>query len=377
MKNREISLLILIETAVLILVVVFSIGTAVARGTKSDDSGDVAEKTTYREKEEESEAPERETYDEVRLTFDEDVEEALSGMSDEDLLAQMFVVEPEDFTGNPEVTIAGEGCRNAINLVPVGGMVCSEANMIREDASGVNLSNLQTYSTERTGWPLMLFCENEEAAALAGEIACIFSSSSHLGDEEFLMLSAEDGLSADMIRKIRETDGFAGVIVSGDLSEIAQAQDIAQGEAAIRGICAGMTALYVPQGFSEAWEGARQAVQDGTITETMLHNGAGRVLSAKKHRINALLEQQAQQQQQQQQQEQQQRQTSSNRNRNTSNAAQQQAEQPQPQPEEQAPQPEQQPETQPEQPEQQAEQPIQQEVQQPEAQPDAFPGGGE
>ncbi len=93
-------------------------------------------------------------YAEGRITFDDDVEEAIAAMSTEEKVAQMFLVTPEVFTGNEEVMVAGEGTKAAVDETPVAGVVLGKNNLLDKETTGENVTKLKGFGSERSGFPL-------------------------------------------------------------------------------------------------------------------------------------------------------------------------------------------------------------------------------
>lgn len=93
------------------------------------------------------------------------MEEKLSQMSLEEKVAQMFVVLPDSFLGIDGVTAAGETMKNALEEIPVGGLIFMAPNLESEDQIKEMMENLQTYSMDRIGLPMFL-CVDEEGGSV-------------------------------------------------------------------------------------------------------------------------------------------------------------------------------------------------------------------
>lgn len=99
-------------------------------------------------------------------TLDQLVEQSLSGLDLEEKAAQMFVVLPEQLTGVDVVTVAGETTRNAINNMPVGGLIYMEQNLQSEEQIREMISGVQQFSRDRTGLPAFI-CVDEEGGTVS------------------------------------------------------------------------------------------------------------------------------------------------------------------------------------------------------------------
>ena len=88
-------------------------------------------------------------------------------------------------------------------------------------------------------------------------------------------------LSAGSAQMLRESYGFTGILMSADLSgeDIAALYDV--GEAAVKAVQSGMNLLYVTDGLEDAYNAVLEAIESGEITETMLENAVGRILTEK------------------------------------------------------------------------------------------------
>ena len=411
-KKTGSGLLIAAEALVLVVVLVLSLTTAVFAGGKYKTKK--AKETAQTDENAVSDSEMPDAFNEGALVFDDAIEEKIASMTTEEKVAQIFLVTPEDFTGNPEVTVAGDGCKSAIDARPIGGMIVSRANFLDKDVTADNLGKLQSYSEERMGSDMLLVVEqgaegNEavatsdymkenganairlntyvpavdaDPATIEEEIANTYTDYQDqgiLGLVTFApdqMMAAEGAsedsltnyrngfaksikdawgmqmgsgtcklvtgkedlsltLSADAVKIIRNEMNYNGLLVSGSLSDEAISGGSSIGEAAVQAVCVGMSMLYVPSGFDEAYQAVLTAANNGTITDTMLHNAVGRILVAKnamsekkasdQAEAEAAAEEAARQQAASQQQNQNRNNNNRNNNNNANNAAAQQA----------------------------------------------------
>lgn len=99
--------------------------------------------------------------------LEEAVDQYLSQMTVEEKAAQLFILLPEALVnGTGTVTAAGSVTQDAINRIPVGGLIYMEGNLQSREQVQTMLANVQTYSMERTGLP-MLLCVDEEGGTVA------------------------------------------------------------------------------------------------------------------------------------------------------------------------------------------------------------------
>ena len=95
-----------------------------------------------------------------------EAEKLLDSMTNEEKVAQLFIVTPDQLTGATGVTLAGETTKAAIDERPVGGIIYMGDNLIDSAQVKEMLSNTYTYSQERIGLP-MLLCVDEEGGTVA------------------------------------------------------------------------------------------------------------------------------------------------------------------------------------------------------------------
>ena len=96
---------------------------------------------------------------EERILFSQEVENKLSDMTTEEMVAQLFVVTTEQLTNVGQATVSGKGTRNAIEKYPVAGLVYDTGNIVSEKQIKDMISNAQGYMKDRLGMPLFLVTE--------------------------------------------------------------------------------------------------------------------------------------------------------------------------------------------------------------------------
>lgn len=93
-------------------------------------------------------------------------EDIVSEMTLEEKVAQLFIIQPEALTGVAIQTAAGQATQSAINYLPVGGFIFFSDNLVDPAQTREMLTNMRTYSTERTGVPMFL-CIDEEGGTVS------------------------------------------------------------------------------------------------------------------------------------------------------------------------------------------------------------------
>lgn len=116
-----------------------------------------AEKSGRTEKEEEKIKEEE---------MEHQIDKKLKEMTLDEKVAQLFVIFPEALVGGgSRVTAAGEMTRKALDETPVGGIVYVSQNLQSKEQVQKMLGNLQNYSMDRIGLPLLL-CADEEGGTV-------------------------------------------------------------------------------------------------------------------------------------------------------------------------------------------------------------------
>lgn len=173
MNRTSVTLLIALETVLLIAVIVYGVFANTlgdrqvnskapepsppsgseqmgdTQTTQSGSSGDTQVEVAYKEE---------------RLTFSDEVEAKLEAMTVEEKVAQMFFITPEALTGVDQVTISGNTTKTSFDTWPVGGLIYGAGNFQGEIQTASLLSRVQEYSRERMGVPLFLAVAEEGGA---------------------------------------------------------------------------------------------------------------------------------------------------------------------------------------------------------------------
>lgn len=105
--------------------------------------------------------PEQENGPSEEEMLQEKIDGILADMTLEEKVAQMFMITPEALTGAGQVLEAGDVTREAIDKYPVGGIIYFTQNL--QDPGQVRrmTENVQKFSQERTGLPMLLSVDEE------------------------------------------------------------------------------------------------------------------------------------------------------------------------------------------------------------------------
>lgn len=143
MKRSFNGLLIIIEVLILIVVIVlglvFGVGKVLEKKETIDSDKRGSTQTNVA-------TTITDTYTEGAITFDDDIEQAISGMSTEQKVASMLVVTPSILTNTPEVIVAGTTTQQALEDTPVAGLVLDKTNLLGKEDTKENIDRLMTYN---------------------------------------------------------------------------------------------------------------------------------------------------------------------------------------------------------------------------------------
>ena len=89
------------------------------------------------------------------------VDEKVGGMTLEQKVAQMFFVKPESLTGVGQVVAAGDATKEALEEIPVGGIIYFAENLQDPDQTREMLAATQSYAQEISGLPIFLGVDEE------------------------------------------------------------------------------------------------------------------------------------------------------------------------------------------------------------------------
>ena len=102
-------------------------------------------------------------------------------------------------------------------------------------------------------------------------------------NEKVENLSNEEpcSLSSKAVSYLRDDMEYDGIIMTGNLSERAITSNYDSSEAAVKAIKAGVTMIYMPSTFSEAYDAVLEAVKNDDISEETIDANVSRILKAK------------------------------------------------------------------------------------------------
>ena len=111
---------------------------------------------------------------ETAATEPDPLEEILSNMTLEEKVAQMFLATPEALTGSSDpLTKADQSVREALERIPVGGVLLMGYNLKNPEQVRALCEGLQALSRERVGLPLLIGVDEEggPVARISGKAA--------------------------------------------------------------------------------------------------------------------------------------------------------------------------------------------------------------
>ena len=89
-------------------------------------------------------------------------------------------------------------------------------------------------------------------------------------------------LSSGMIEgQLRRTLGYDGIVMTDALNQRAVTDRFTSGTAAVDALLAGADLLYLPENFTDAYQGVLDAVHAGTLTEERIDTSLSRIYKIK------------------------------------------------------------------------------------------------
>lgn len=275
-------LLIAGEMILLVLLVIFGVAKKVAG---LEEQTDIVVSTQnnqidnlVNEKPEDTEETESIEEIEPTIVFSEEVETILSQMTVEEKVAQLFIVSPEALTENSRVTIAGEGTRRALTTYPIGGMVYTRRNYLGQVQMRDLLQGAQTMSNEISG--IALF---EGMMIELGEATIIASVMPGNEDRMVELISSANAAINPVIENMEHILYVNEKIeIPQEITETLCCYNVTGGEeSAVEALCGGADMLCVTEGFVDVYESVLEAVNTGDISEDILKQAVGRILTRK------------------------------------------------------------------------------------------------
>ena len=309
--------------------------------SRSDSQNKKASASTVSDSGKDTDSKKETVFKDEKTEFDSDIEDKIASLTDEEKAACLFLVTPEDLTGNQTVEVAGKGTKEAIDKYPVSGMLLSKSNLLGKGSTKGQIANLSSYGISRNGENLFLFSQsgdgnddvtdssymkenglngvilNDDPSSItsgddpssnvrnsiasyqeAGILALLPYRTAGTDDKSykeafkkgigdswgFLTISSMDGLietgSDDLhaITAVRNDFSYKGLLVS----EFDSDGSDKVGLASVNAINAGADMIIINSGFKACYDQVLSSIKDGTIDENRLHNAIGHILSLKK-----------------------------------------------------------------------------------------------
>ena len=150
------------------------------------------------------------------------------------------------------------------------------AAMVAESISGFNEKGLYTATASFPASGISDLVSYKAAVNANTEIMI-------MTNEKVENLSNEEpcSLSSKAVSYLRDDMEYDGIIMTGNLSERAITSNYDSSEAAVKAIKAGVTMIYMPSTFSEAYDAVLEAVKNDDISEETIDANVSRILKAK------------------------------------------------------------------------------------------------
>lgn len=149
-------ILVGIEVLLLVVVVFISIVNPAPKVDTDAHSGQVGSENTLEQQNTEENTEEQSLPQSEPLVFSQEVQDKVAAMTLEQKVAQLFITTPETLTNMRQVTATGNTTRNAINAIPVGGLVYSSLNFEGTVQTASMTEALQEYCKTQLGTPIFM-----------------------------------------------------------------------------------------------------------------------------------------------------------------------------------------------------------------------------
>ena len=243
----------------------------------------------------------------------EDIQAMIADMTLEDKVAMLFVVSPENLTGETSVTMAGNVTRTALGNYHLGGLTYSYDNYVDDEQMRNLLNGTQSISEQLMNHkPLMfgrdaesnqtlIYATTDDMSGLATALSTADGVANNMDDStvrvvpcypqisnispayDVVMLSTEGDeptcLSEEAVTAFRQSNGYYGIIVTERLDSEAITDNYTSAEAAVAAVNAGVDMIYEPEVFTEAYDAVVTAVNEGEIEEDTVDAAVGRILT--------------------------------------------------------------------------------------------------
>ena len=193
------------------------------------------------------------------ITISDGASSAVSSMSTEDKVAQLFFITPEQLTHVGQVVASGESTRKSVNQYPVGGLLYAAKNIQNADQAKIMFYNMQQIMHEKMGADVFVAYQLGE-----GESA----------DQDQLR---EEGINTTL--KTDNNIDYSLTFLQGTTS--LKAKNVKNGVEAVKAITEGNDMLFLPEDFEGTYQAVLEGVQSGEITQDVLDNTVGRILTVK------------------------------------------------------------------------------------------------
>ena len=105
---------------------------------------------------------------------------------------------------------------------------------------------------------------------------------SHLSLPNVTGDNTPSSLSGKMVTEIlRGQLGFGGIIITDAMNVAAITEYYTAGEAAVKALQAGVDMIFMPEDYTQAYEGVLEAVQNGSVTEEQINESLRRIFRVK------------------------------------------------------------------------------------------------
>lgn len=228
----------------------------------------------------ETEAAEAEEEETVEEYTEDDllkdmVDASIGEMSIEDRVAGLFLTTPETLTGVGKVTVAGDGMEKSLSEYAVGGLVFTEKSVSPASLGEEKFGEIVSGTVTRSKYPLFFILDNGEEVENVSAYGINMEFEDKSGNETQSVFRT--AMLPELMNETTSEEAAQGIETALILAE--SEEDIVAG--CLQAWENGADMLYVPEKFSEAYEGMVAEIQGNEDREGRLRDSLERIYRIK------------------------------------------------------------------------------------------------
>lgn len=203
------------------------------------------------------------------------VDASIGEMSIEDRVAGLFLTTPETLTGVGKVTVAGDGMEKSLSEYAVGGLVFTEKSVSPASLGEEKFGEIVSGTVTRSKYPLFFILDNGEEVENVSAYGINMEFEDKSGNETRSVFRT--AMLPELMNETASEEAAQGIETALILAE--SEEDIVAG--CLQAWENGADMLYVPEKFSEAYEGMVAEIQGNEDREGRLRDSLERIYRIK------------------------------------------------------------------------------------------------